>query len=449
MAHLLPRPSTALFLTVLALTFLMGGANAGASPWLFVTDIHLEAAAPGHRRVSYTGDTNGALFASALREMHAVDPDPPVVVIGGDLLAHDMDRAHATITAVGIARDFDRVYPHAQFILTLGNVDSSCGDYGLTPDSPFLAAVARAWDPLVNRHDAAPRFLQTFPRDGFYTARLPLRSTRAVVIDDVFWSPRYHPGCGTANGISAATLQELARALPVAGMQAWLFLHIPPGIDAFSTTHLTHGLAVIPFLDPGPRGELVALAGDPTRHVALIVAAHTHRFAYRIINASGADPVPMLLVPAISPIFGNTPSFLTAEVAPDGTVRNVEDWSLVHRVWRDIGGLGSLGVPELSGGALRGLQGRLAIDRRLRALFAALYGGDADAPEINENNWHSYWCAATNFASADFRACTEQGGFSILTSRGIAVSLVAALLASLGVAAIVLRLRARSSLRKS
>src|SRR5665213_1560483 len=151
------------------LALLLGRAGADAAPWLFVTDIHLEAHPDGHRP------------------------------------------------------------------LALGNNDSNCGDYGVTPNSPFLRDVARAWAPLVNRHNAAPHFLQTFARDGFYTATLPIRQTRAVVIDDVFWSPRYRSGCGPARDASAAALREPDRALPRSAQRSWLFLHIPPGIDAFST----------------------------------------------------------------------------------------------------------------------------------------------------------------------------------------------------------------------
>ncbi|HEY5348127.1 MAG TPA: hypothetical protein VIJ64_00265, partial [Candidatus Lustribacter sp.] len=257
-----------------------------------------------------------------------------------------------------------------------------------------------------------------------------------------FWSPRYRSGCGPARDASAAALRELDRALPRSAQRSWLFLHIPPGIDAFSTTHLTHRLAVVPFLDPGPRLQLTTLIGDPARHVTLVVAGHTHKFAYRIIDAAGADPVPMLLVPAISPIFRNAPSFLTADVAPDGTVRNVVEISYVRGAWRNAGSLRSLGVRALTGPELVALQGRLADDPGLRARFDALYNGDAP-PEITEGNWRSYWCAATAFASKDFRACTNQGGFSIVTARGLKVVAVAMLgLIVLG-AAIVLGLRLR------
>jgi sphingomyelin phosphodiesterase acid-like 3 len=396
-----------------------------ASPWLFVTDIHLEAVRDGSNPASYGSDTNSALFARALREMKSVDPDPPVIVIGGDLLAHDMDRAHATKTAVLIAREFDRVYPHAQFVLTLGNNDSNCGDYGVAPNSAFLRAVADAWAPLVNRNNAAPAFLRTFPHDGFYTATLPINGTRAVVVDDVFWSPRYRAGCGRAGSISTTALAELDRALAPSTRHAWLFLHIPPGIDAFSTTHLTHRLAVVPFLDPGPRGKLIAFIGDPARRVTMVIAAHTHKFAYRIVGASGKRPVPMLLAPSISPIFGNAPSFLTAHVDSNGVMSDVDELSFVHGVWRRDGGLASLGVHSVTGHALVSLHARLERDRDLRMRFAKLYNGDAP-PEINEANWRSYWCAATEFSSSDFRACTEQGGFSIFTGRGLFVLLGAA-----------------------
>jgi hypothetical protein len=419
-------------------------ARAEPAPWLFVTDIHLEAYRAGTQPAPYGYDTNAALFATALRAMHDVVPNPPVVVISGDLLAHDMDRAHAAGTAVSIAAAFDRTFPRAQFILTLGNEDSACGDYALAPDSAFLRTVARAWAPLVNRNGAAPGFLRTFAHDGFYTARLPIERARAVVVDDVFWSPVYRAGCGPAGNITTAALDELARALPASDTPAWLFLHIPPGIDAFSTAQLVHRLAIVPFLAPASRARLTGLIGDPARKVALVVAGHTHKFAYRIVQESGNKPVPMLLIPALSPIFGNAPSFVTASVSGGGAVTRVREYSYVHRKWRDDGGLEDLGVPRLTGEALLALQNRLAADPALRKRFATLYGGDG-LPEITEANWRLYWCAATAFSAVDFRACTNGGGFSLITRRGlIAIGAAgAALIVAAGGAVLLLRRRTR------
>ena len=402
-------------------------AAAGAAPWLFVTDIHLEAEGI-HKKKSpsrFGGDTDAALFESVIREMQRVDPHPPVVVVNGDLLAHSITRRTATPTAVRIARRLNRAFPQAQFVLALGNEDSACGDYALAPDSAFLRALGAAWEPLINRHGAAPDFRRTFVHDGFYTATLPVAGLRAIVVDNVFWSPRYHAQCGSAGDVVTKSLTELETALKANHERAWVLFHIPPGIDTFSTALLARRLAIVPFMTPDLRDRFVAALGYSPGHVALAVAGHTHKFAYRIVNAGGPQPVPMLLVPSVSPIFGNAPSFLTANVGADGTLRDIDEISFLNGAWSEIGGMRSLGVDAFTGPELLKLQGRLAREPGLRATFARLYEGGAP-PEINDRNWRIYWCAATAFATAPFRECTRSGGFGVITRRGIEVLLIPA-----------------------
>jgi hypothetical protein len=391
-----------------------------ADPWLFVNDVHYDRASRVGPPITYGGDTNPALLASAIDEMRRLAPNPPVIVMAGDFLPHHFKSDTATQRMVELARRFDRAFPRAQFVMALGNEDSACGDYAIAPNSAFLRGVARAWAPLVNRNGAAPDFERTFPRDGFYTAALPVPGLRAVVVDDAFWSAFYQDGCGVRGDPTATTFNELRRALnPAQTDRRWLIMHIPPGIDASSTVRLTHRLAIVPFMRPVPRDALLRLIADPARHVELVVTAHIHRFAFRLVNRATMAPVPLLVSPAISPIYGNSPSFLTAEVSRDGVVRNLEEHSYVDRMWRDVGGLGTLGVREFSGVALANLQRRLERDEHLRERFAMLYLGDAPYDEINARNWRSFWCAATEFNSTAFRDCLDQGGFSFLTRRGV------------------------------
>jgi hypothetical protein len=411
-----PAVVTALVLAVAATLAVPG--RAVATPWLFVSDIHLKAVSKRPFPARAGHDTNAALFASSIAAMQRVDPHPPVVVVTGDLLAHGIDPHAAAATAELVARRLGRAFPHAQFVLALGNNDSACGDYALAPDAPFLRAVAAAWAPLVNRDGAAPDFARTFVRDGFYTARLPVAGLRAVIVDDVFWSPRYHAGCGPGGAIAATAMNELDAAMRRMPGPLWVLFHIPPGVDAFSTAHVVHDLAVVPFLDPGWRDRFLAALERRPGAVALAVGAHTHRFAYRIVDASGARPVPMLLVPAISPIYGNAPSFLTADVRGGGVLAHVEEFSYVEGAWTNTGGLPSLGVEDVTAPNLLALQARLAQDAGLRATFARLYGGGG-LTEINERNWRIYWCAATAFGSTPFRACDRTGGFSVFTGRGV------------------------------
>jgi sphingomyelin phosphodiesterase acid-like 3 len=410
---------------------------AGAAPWLFVTDIHLKAPSTPRRTPSTFGDdTDDALFESAIREMQRVAPHPPVVVVTGDLLAHHIAERDATPTAVLIARRLNRAFPQAQFVLALGNNDSACGDYGLAPDAAFLREVGAAWAPLVNRRGAAPEFGRTFVHDGFYTASLPIRGLRAIVVDNVFWSPRYRAQCGAAGNVVTDSFAELETALQQNRGPVWVLFHIPPGVDTFSSAQLARRAAIVPFLAPALRDRFVAALTRAAGHVALAVAGHTHKFAYRIVAAAGPHPVPMLLVPAVSPIFGNAPAFLTANVTSAGTLRDIDEHAYLNGVWSSPGGLRSLGVDAFTGVQLIALQARLAREPQLRATFERLYGGGVSS-EINDRNWPFYWCAATAFATAPFRACTQAGGISVVTQRGIIAFVAAALVVVLAVAGLI------------
>lgn len=418
-----------------------------AQPWLFVNDVHFDPRSRD-RAPNYTGDTDKALLDSLLDEMHRLAPDPPVIVMPGDFLSHHFRRSSAVPTMIDLAARFNRRFPRAQFVMALGNEDSPCGDYGVAANSSFLLAVAKAWAPLVDRNGAAPDFLRTFPHYGFYTAKLPLAGVRAVVVDNAFWSALYHDGCGVGGRPSSESLAELGRALTRGATERrWLVMHIPPGIDVQSTNIRAHRLAIVPFLRPGPRDAVLRLIADPARRIEVVITGHVHRFAYRLVERKGAAPVPLLISPAVSPVLGNLPSFLSADVAPNGVIRNLEEHSFVNWHWRDIGGLGTLGVSEFSGPALVNLQRRLEREPELRAKYALLYMGDAPYHEVDERNWRSYWCAATEYSSTAFRDCLAEGGFSFLTRRGVAVvgAAAAATIVVLGafVAAVVVLVRRR------
>jgi hypothetical protein len=392
-----------------------------AEPWLFVSDIHFDPAARGSVPASYGFDTNLALLDSALAEMRRVDPDPPVIVIAGDFLAHHFHYVEADATMKALAARFDRAFPRAQFVIALGNEDSGCGNYQLSARAPFLRTVAAAWQPLVNRRAAAPAFARTFAQDGFYTATLPLAHLHAVVIDDVFWSPRYRAACG---GTSAArrTIDDLRTALRAWPHDPkWVIAHIPPGVDAFSTIQLARQLVVVPFLEPAPRDELLRLIDDPRARVTAMLASHTHKFAYRIDAADGSPAVPIVLVPSISPIFHNAPSFLTVDVLPDGTLGAADDHTYLKGRWSVIGGSRTLGLARISGTTLLDLQARLSRDAGLRRRYARLYDGGA-RPEIDERHWRAYWCTSTAFSTDAYVACIGRTrGYSVVTRRGLIV----------------------------
>ena len=385
-----------------------------ASPWLVVSDVHYTPFARRSVPSPEGKDTNEALLRTLLAEMRTADPNPPVVIMPGDFLAHGFPGPAAAETMVRLAGRFNAVFPRAQFVIALGNGDSSCGDYEAPVDGAFLRATAIAWAPLVDRRGASPRFIATFSHDGSYVASLPLPHLRAVVVNDVPTSVRYGAGCAGRANAAAAMLARLQAALR-AGPQderSWLVLHIPPGFDAFSTAHIAHGLAAIPFMRPAARSELLRIIDDPFDRVALVVAGHTHKFSFRV-SGSEAFRVPLLLAPSVSPIFDNAPSFLTLDVGGDGTISDATEISYRNGRWTTTGDLHSFGVRAFTADELLALQSRLARDAALRERFALVYNGGLPG-EITERNWRSYWCAATNFTTAAYRSCTPRAGAALV-----------------------------------
>jgi hypothetical protein len=418
------------------------GADARAQKWAFVTDVHftpfagatsaqlarLEAAPVSRWRRILAGegttpsppgqDTNNALLEASLRAMRRAAPRPPVVVLTGDLLAHNFQAAFRKAYPVAdlryyeelvdksiayLALRFDQTFPHAQFVLTLGNDDSVCGDYESTPDSPFLLHTARAWAPLVNRHGRAPGFVSSFRHLGSYTAALPVRGLRAVSVDDVFWSAEYEDACGTAGqdpGLQQADwLIRAMQAVP-RGRRAWITTHIPPGIDVFAT--LDGDGTPIPLLSAG--GQAALFQALDTGRVAELVFGHLHMSTYRVGHGT-----PMLGVPSISPYFGNNPAFLTATVRPDGIIGDYTAYALdlarrgaTFAREYDFGD--TYGLPAFDVASLQRLGPLLASDAGLRSAYEHFYVSGGQDP-ISEAQYPAYACGTTAFAPDAFGAC--------------------------------------------
>ena len=316
---------------VLAILALGAPATARADgQWLLVSDIHLDPNNRASAPVKPGSDSDPALLASAIAKMRDVDPNPAVVVLAGDFLAHHF-KASATGTMASIAHDFGVAFPNARFLIAVGNNDDPCGDYRVSYDSPYLRALAAIWAPLVDRDNASPNFVHDFGRSGSYVASLPMRGARAVVADSVYWSFRYNAACSKIAAPGHAEMEWLRRTLASTprGERNVVLMHIPPGIDSYSTAFV-HGLTTVPFLDATSSASLVGLLRAPSDRVTMVLAGHTHELQSRAFGS-----VPMLIAPAISPIYGRAPTFLVATFGRDATISKYEGYLYNYRtgVW--------------------------------------------------------------------------------------------------------------------
>ncbi|HVS46229.1 MAG TPA: metallophosphoesterase [Verrucomicrobiae bacterium] len=330
LSQLLRRPLSswwlALALAILALA-LPAGARADGR-WLLVSDIHLDPFDRSALPATPGNDTNAALLRSAIAKMRAADTDPAVVVLAGDFLAHRFDdlakrgAPHATEQATAlnamasIEREVAAAFPHARFLVALGNNDDPCGDYRVSYDNSYLRALAKIWAPLVDRAAAAPNFAHDFGADGAYVAASPIAGLRVVVANSVYWSPYYAAACSSVARPGDVELTWLQRTLSSTppGERNLVLMHVPPGIDGYSTAFI-HGATTISFLDPQAGSRLIGMLGAPRNRVTFALAGHTHELQLRDVRG-----VPMLIVPSISPIYGRPPSFLVATVGSDGTI---------------------------------------------------------------------------------------------------------------------------------
>ncbi|HUD55594.1 MAG TPA: metallophosphoesterase [Terracidiphilus sp.] len=286
-------------------------------------------------------DTSYTLFDSSLHAMELAAPGAKFITLSGDLIAHRFSCKYMKLMPQSTPEEFRQfvektikfvldslrtAFPDAPVYAALGNNDSDCDDYRLDTNSDFLGQtgvfVAEGF-PVSQRRDAQ----RTFAADGYYSVSLPvpLEHTQLLVLDDVFMSRNYTTCSGKADSAGAeAQIDWLRQQLTEARekkKRVWVMSHIPPGIDPFSTAiklrNVCGGKAPDMFLTSDALPDLLAEFGDV---IQLAIFGHTHMDEMRLLKTNGEDTgasqpgVAVKMVPSISPIDGNMPSFTVALV---------------------------------------------------------------------------------------------------------------------------------------
>jgi sphingomyelin phosphodiesterase acid-like 3 len=419
-------------------------ATAASQTWLFTSDWHFnpydEPALVGklvrapaakwrsifegaHKPiVPYFQDTNFALLESALSAMRAVAPRAPVILIGGDSLAHHFRdtffklepgapestyEAFVDKTMAFLAMEFDRTYPGAQFLITLGNNDGYCGNYKSTPKSPFLAHMAAAWSDLVNRNGAAPNFVRDFSDAGYYTATLPSRpALPAIVLNSVFWSALYENACGQrGSDPGAAELDWLSTHLN--GKHPLLLTHIPFGIDEYASLNANQP---VPLYNVRYTRRLLAIFAAKGIGPSAFVIGHIHHATFEIAP-TGIGELGAMVIPSITPSQGNNPAFVLAQIAPSGPLiadmatyvlalgRPLPSWTKLYS-FDDAYGLTAFDAPNLLQ-----LQARMAKNVGVRRRFFHYYNSASTTATPAPAKWPWYWCGHVHLTPPPYSAC--------------------------------------------
>jgi sphingomyelin phosphodiesterase acid-like 3 len=255
----------------------------------------------------------------------------------------------------------------------------------------------------------------------------PMRDTRLIVVNDVFLSPKYTTCAGKPSSAAATEemswlQQQLAQARQ-ADERVWVMGHIPPGIDPYSTASkfrdVCGGQAPVRFLSSGKMADLIVEYADVVR---LGIFAHTHMDEMRLLEpeASGGQTAEghgaaIKIVPSISPVDGNNPSFTIARVNPSSAMlENYEVIAASNQTgiatsWAKEYDFGrTYHEAEFSPSAVRKLIDEFRIDGGASTAASAAYIRNYYAGDLSRELtpfWPEYVCALDNRTARGFAAC--------------------------------------------
>jgi len=195
----------------------------------------------------------------------------------------------------------------------------------------------------------------------------------------------------------------------------WLASHIPPGADIYSSlkdpsnpTMMFTPTYVAPF------DSLVRAYADV---IVLHATGHTHMSEFRVY-ATGSSGVPDVGVPAVSPIFGNNPGFVSLRLDPSGNPLDYTAYAFTGLASApprpgtnggvqlfDFGAV--YHQSAVTGAAMLGAAALIASDSTVRAAWELNYAGGRPGQNPTSANWQGYWCAIANLEPAAYAACMQ------------------------------------------
>ncbi len=385
-------------------------------------------------------DTSFPLLRSSMAAVKAQAAGARFATVSGDLMAHGFDcKFRATVrgskpggyesfvvkTTAFVDAELRKALPGIAVFETLGNNDSDCADYQINAQSQFLADTGAFMTADVPAGDRAAA-VKTFQAQGNYSVALPapFHAARLLVIDNLFESARYKSCAGIPAPAAAndqiAWLRGQLEAARANHEKVWVMSHIPPGVDPYSTIRelpkVCAGSSPNMFLNSDALAATLASFGDV---IQLTVFGHTHMDELRLLVPAAAytglktPPVVLKVVPSISPVDGNNPSFMVAEVDPaTAALRNYKVIASTDQngtLWAEEYDYNkAYGKPAFDAVSVSALVAGFRADPFARSAASNQYLKDyfvGDVSAALKMAWPAYICALEDRTAEEFRAC--------------------------------------------
>ena len=391
-------------------------------------------------------ETNYNLFLSTLKNMGNPGEKPDFIIFTGDILAHDFNARFRQFKPDSSKEELDRfilktvkfvinglshVFPSAEIFFSLGNTDSYNGDYAIAPKGKFLRDTSNTiYEEFFKKSENKEKFLKTYTEGGYYSKSVPgLQKARIISLNTVFFSVKYENTSPSNMYYDPARkeLEWLAKELKSAAGQnerVWLLLHIPVGINIYSTRHkflddsgkLTD---VLPFWKPQYSRRFLVLTDVYSQIIKAMFAGHTHMDTFRVTKSGNREVDPSCFIhvsPAISPQFGNNPGYeVFTYDKGDFTLTDYE----VHYLNLENSAIGvdspwvleysfaeAYQVTSISSRSLNKLLVKFENNSDLRSLWMKYYNvSHTSAPGITHKDWKSYWLGMGKLIENNYLSC--------------------------------------------
>ena len=386
----------------------------------------------GDNRLSSEGaDTNYPLLVSALNAARNSGTHYDYILAAGDFLGHELPakyrsfkpdgrgyRKFAIKTLIFVNFMIERSFPGIPIYGAIGNNDSTGGDYS-APGKDVLVALRKEWKVV----DARPDAVRDFLHGGFYAVPHPTVPNREfIVLDTSLWSSHFDGGNDRNSKDGGAEeltwLQSTLQRLQEMHKTAALIMHIPPGIDPFTSAGLGDCNNPASFWKEAYLNAYLELIEEHKAILRDSYAGHTHMDDFRVIrDREGMPYFQTHVIPSISPDRHTLPAFEIGvydkatgalvdyaatylKRAPGTDAAEKPAW-VPEYDFRQMSGFQSY-----SPASLETIAGLIRSSDAIRRKFIDLYLSKLPSFTTTiTKDWLSYSCAQTEMTANAFRKC--------------------------------------------
>lgn len=394
----------------------------------------LFAGSEDHARTPSSGNgTNHWLLESCLAQMKMQAPRPALILYTGDFLTHWFNETYQEVSGdeseAGLQAFIDKTlayivlrlsyyYPHTPVFFCLGNNDAYEDNYGVTPDSSFLSHSAWTLGPgLLKQTRHLTSFFATYPHGGHFAAYPSTAAGwRILSLNTNYLSTNAPSHSETPAEAQLDWLEEQLSDAVAAGDKVWLLSHIPPGVDVYATRWANDFSddvpnEVVPLMKEMHLARFKALLTQHASSITAVLAGHIHRDDFRWLGTENDAGASVLIVPSISPVYGNNPAYKVLDYDPATfIIQDYEtwyfdmlqgDWLHGHRFsW-------AYGSGALDAVRMRQLWHDLRTDPTMRDEYILAYDAFRATLAI-ESDFRYYWAGIGHMASAAYRQALAQ-----------------------------------------